>query len=1071
MFNLLGIAAVIFAVSHVFNVLGEEGWTDIASVIGYIPASAVCVIMFRKRVKRIEITALLETVSLGLIAVMLVVLVQGYFKVSLSGILIQIVPLAAAMIAAVSYLGRKGNGLARSFTIAIALAAVMEIFDPQIPVDQWSRLWAIPWLPVLYGLGLSEQERTMPVSSISSRRKFGLNQQILFMSIQIATFGIVAISEFTGLSELTPTLSVIGVCVSVCIAYRLKLLIKLRDWSYNQELKLKSYAENIISLDDSMSLEKLTISTLESIADPSTKVGIIKKIDDGRQQEIVSENSVKISSIKSRLKPLRFGQCEKISNWFDSHTSGGSQICVEVPSYHDDSDDVTETYFVASTPSVINPDLESHFKSAAAQYSLALRTNELAKQVQEERANSRFNSLAQDSNDLIFIVDFQNYKINFTGPNTQRLLGYTSEEVTGASILDYMNQNDIELAVEELQRPTLVNESQVVDIRMQLADGKTRWFGMSVRDLTFEDNLNGLLINLSDINDRKLAGFNLKNSESRFRALVQNSSDVSMLIDADMSVVYVSPNIETMFNFKTEDLVGSSLLGFVSEESHNNLNNIFSRCKTSNQPEQAEIHVRTALGSSSRLSEISVAPSNLETGDTYVVTVRDITSRRQLENDLRSKAIYDDLTGLLNRSAFVYETQNNLRELDADATAKVVCLNLRQFKQLNDSAGFKVGDKILATVAARLRNSLEPGDKLARFSADEFAMAFTRPDQTLAEEQIAKLVKVFEKPFAIGNREYKQEVSIGITETSDKRQNTEQLIQQATVAMHKAKDTEATEPVMFEESMQQETAERFELAGELRSALNNNNFSLVYQPIISLEDNKVRNFEALLRWNHPERGNISPAVFIPLAESNGMIVEIGRWVLDQACKQLVSWKNQFPEFTELGLSVNLSAKQLEREDELNVLVKIIRDSKIDPTNLILELTESTMISDANRIHDDLNTLRELGIKIAIDDFGTGVSGLSHLRELPFDSIKIDKTFIDEIGQTQEGTLLVSQIIELSKAMGAYIVAEGIEQSEQVDILKTMGCELGQGFYLARPMPPEKLLTWIQARHVGNLASL
>jgi len=1068
----LGIATACFTAAHVTRYMElsvSEGIlvADIADSIGYIVVIVAILGIVRNRVRKVEISTLFEVGSIACAFVMLILFTKSISTNTSNEIAFAVFNLAGTMIISFSFLGRSKNKFNLALVVSMFGVATVESLISYVPPERFNAVWALPYLGLIFAFWLPQKEKILEAASISARRRFGTTQQFAFAILLILPLLIVSSSALFASDENITPLIILGILSVAFLMLRFRLLIRQRDWSYKQEQKLKRYGEKIISSNKPKKLNTHTLNTLESLTDKNTKVAILESINGGNH--ILLENSVTPTFKKTRLKPLSLGSKSQADDWFDKEQPGGSQICVRVPKV-EDSVSTMDRYFVASTPKIVEADLEEHFKSAAAQYALAIRSNELSAQIQEERATNRFNALTQDSNDLILIVNSKTFEIEFVGPNADKLLGHTSESLLKDTVLTHIHPQDIILAKEHLFSSIHLKGIQVTDVRMNLPNQNTRWFEMSVRDLTNEKDIDGLLVSLSDVNDRKLAGFNLRNSEARFRALVQNSSDVSMLADSDFSVLYVSPNIEAMFNIATEDLVGSSLLGFISEESHENLHHLFMQAKENGSAVQAETFVRTSLGADSRLSEISVAPSHLDGSETYVVTIKDITSRRQLEDDLRSKAIYDDLTGLLNRSSFVHETQICLQDLDPKSVASVVCLNIRDFKELNDSAGFTIGDKVLSTVASRLRSELKKGDQLARLSADEFAVTCIRNNIEETQELAESLSNVFNEPFSIENRTYTLSASNGFSWTRDRRKNPEVLIQQATVAMHHARSTGSTTPDVFIKSMQQETAERFELAGELRGALTDGDFSLVYQPLISLEDNRVLNFEALIRWNHPERGNISPAVFIPLAEANGLIVEIGRWVLQQALNQLSIWKNTFKEFEDIGVSVNLSARQLENEKELNGLIDIIRKSNTKPTDLILELTESTMVTDAGRIHTELNTLRDLGIKIAIDDFGTGVSGLSHLRELPFDSVKIDKAFIDKIGVSQEGTLLVQQIIELSKAMGAYIVAEGIEEPEQVDILTAMGCDVGQGFYLARPMNPEKIVNWIKERSIGNLVS-
>ncbi len=1065
---LLGTACFLFIAGHSCRYFEILSLPSIFFAIAYLLILAAAFETIWQRCQRIEMVTVLEATVFVTTGVMIMIYIGNLLLTSsLEGLLSQGTLLACGLVFLGAFLGRSSNIFTRMATISIGLAIALEVFNPQLSNDIYYQAWALPYVPLLYVLGFSKSERHLTTASVSARRKFGPTQQTMFGFLLLVPIATVSLASITGKAPIVK-LSAFAIVTVVLILIRFGLLIKLRDWSHSQEVKLRQFSQDIITSTESADLDDLTIATLHKLIDTNGNVGIIEVTS---SELLLVRESSRSFFTSSRLRTLHIGDLnEKASEWFDSNITGGSRITIEVPVVDRAVRKDVKTFFVAEIPGMVEADLEEHFRSAAAQYSLALNANALAEQIQEERANNRFNTLSQDSNDMVFLVDYISKRIDFAGSTVERL-GYNRDDYLGKPILSYVFEDDVKAAKQFLNGSYKKKSRKTIDIRLCQKDSDARWYAMSIRDLSDSDDLNGLLLNFSDIHDRKLSDLNLRNSEARFRSLVQNSSDVSLLVDDELTVSFVSPNITSVFQLDTQHLTGTNLLSFLKACSQETLQHALRSSKQTNRPVQAEVEIQNSLGSGYKLASVTVAQSELDEKDMFVLTMRDISNTRQLENSLRKQALYDDLTGLLNRNAFVHEVQVAIKDLGFSQAVAVIVLNIRDFKEINDSIGFAAGDRVLALVASRLQSTLRGDDILCRLSADEFAVLSHVKDASKAIHLAQIITDTFEEPFALDDHQnHPLEVSVGVAMASQRNTSPSELVQQALVAMHRSKTgNEDNKPTLFTKEMQQEAVDRFELAADLRRALDQDEFNLVYQPLISLNDNTVHSFEALLRWDHPTRGNISPAVFIPLAESNGMIIEIGRWVLRHACAKLIEWQTTYREFSDTSMAVNLSARQLDIEGELNKLVDIVNNVGVNPNNVTIELTESVMVEDADKIRSQLEHLRAMGISIAIDDFGTGVNGLAHLRDFPFDIIKIDKVYIDQIGQTDEGTKLVKQLVELSKGVGAKkVVAEGIETPDQAEALIQMGCHIGQGFYLARPMAEDKLITWLQARRTGEL---
>ena len=427
--------------------------------------------------------------------------------------------------------------------------------------------------------------------------------------------------------------------------------------------------------------------------------------------------------------------------------------------------------------------------------------------------------------------------------------------------------------------------------------------------------------------------------------------------------------------------------------------------------------------------------------------------------ELTYRAFHDPLTRLANRALFVERVQEALAEdQDTPRRPAVVFLDLDNFKTVNDSLGHAAGDRLLVAVAGRIEGSLGHADIAARFGGDEFAVLLRDATDDFAVTAAAgRILESLRSPFSIGGHEVFIGASIGIAIPSEDGETVDELLRNADVAMYMAKDGGKGRFAVFAQEMHEAAVERMELEADLQRAIKRNEFVVHYQPTVELSTGKVTGMEALVRWEHPSKGLLPPADFIALAEETGLILPIGRWVLHEACRQAVAWRDEHPSRVPLQMSVNLSARQLQLNTVIDDVAAALDDTGLAPELLTLELTETVLMQDAGDVVPRLNRLKELGVQLAIDDFGTGYSSLSYLHKFPIDVLKIDKSFTGNLRRGTGEGVLTHAIIRLARTLHLRTVAEGIERPDQVGKLQAMGCHSGQGFYFARPLPPDEAI--------------
>ena len=437
-----------------------------------------------------------------------------------------------------------------------------------------------------------------------------------------------------------------------------------------------------------------------------------------------------------------------------------------------------------------------------------------------------------------------------------------------------------------------------------------------------------------------------------------------------------------------------------------------------------------------------------------IFQIQDITDRKMAEQQLHHDAFHDALTGLPNRALFMDHLKLAIARSQRNdkLTYAVLYLDLDRFKIINDSLGHTIGDQLLVGIADRLKRNLRPGDTVARLGGDEFTILI----EDIADEQEAlavaeRIQKELSTPFNLSGREVFTTVSLGIAPSSTGYERAEDILRDADTAMYRAKSAGKARYEVFDKAMHARAINILQMETDMRRAIERNEFLVFFQPIVALEDFRLRGFEALVRWQHPERGFISPMDFIPVAEETGMITPIGEWVLRESCRQMNAWQKQFPGDPPLFISVNLSSKQFSQNSLISRVAYIIQETGIDPRTLKLEITESVVMENIETATGMLQQLRDLGVQLSIDDFGTGYSSLSYLHRFPIDTLKIDRSFVTRMTENSENMEIVRTVVVLAQNLGMDVVAEGVETKEQLALLRKLGCENGQGYFFSKPV--------------------
>ncbi|MDQ3570422.1 MAG: EAL domain-containing protein [Actinomycetota bacterium] len=571
-------------------------------------------------------------------------------------------------------------------------------------------------------------------------------------------------------------------------------------------------------------------------------------------------------------------------------------------------------------------------------------------------------------------------------------------------------------------------------------------------------------------------------SEPVIRAVVERLPDVVMIVDEDGWIRYASPATTRLLGRPSNWLTGHPLAALVHADDRAKLADLcaVTAAEDGDWPryDQADLRLSNLHGQWVEFDAVATSLSHDPDAGGVLVTLRDVSQRKTFEEELRTLALHDPLTNLANRALFADHVRHALaRYRLTDARPHVVLLvDLDGFKAINDSLGHAAGDQVLVEFADRLRAMVRPGDTAARLGGDEFAVLLENSSLRGAAVFARELLDCVRGPVTLAGMValHGQEVfltgSAGVA-LSEPGQDAGELLRNADVAMYAAKTAGKDRFEVFQPEMQEAALRRLDLETALRGAIDQEELVLHYQPIVALDTGELTAVEALVRWHHPERGLILPAEFIPVAEASGLIKPLGVWVLEQACRQVRSWQQRFPQRAGLRVSVNASPVQIEDPKFLDEAVGCLRRSGLAPEHLTLEITESLFMEDFATIAEKLRRLKALGVQFAMDDFGTGFSSLSYLRTLPIDEVKIDKAFIDGVTGSSDQSALVTAVIQMAHTFGLLTVAEGIEREDQLVALQMLGGDLGQGYLFSRPLDaPGMEAIWEEADRQRTVSS-
>jgi diguanylate cyclase (GGDEF)-like protein/PAS domain S-box-containing protein len=550
-------------------------------------------------------------------------------------------------------------------------------------------------------------------------------------------------------------------------------------------------------------------------------------------------------------------------------------------------------------------------------------------------------------------------------------------------------------------------------------------------------------------------------ADEGFRAVVESAADAIVSADAQGRVVSWNPAAARMFGYAEAEILGRPLVRFIP-----------GGFRDARAGDTVELEGLRRNGASFPL-ELSLSSWTSAEGRFVTAIMRDITERRDVQKKLAHRALHDPLTGLPNRSLVVDRIGQALaRSARHEWSVAVLFFDVDRFKVVNDSLGHGAGDALLVLIVNRLRSLLRPGDTMARLGGDEFLVVCEEVDGLAQARQLAeRLSQAFKEPFNLGEREMFATASMGIAVGTGADATPESMLRDADAAMYKAKERGRARYEVFDEDMRAQLLRRLDTEHAMPRALERNEFRILYQPIVSLQTGTMTGVEALVRWEHPEHGLITPAEFVPIAEENGLIVTLGSWVLREALQQAAVWQRRHPARQDLHVTVNLSARQLQDPGLPFAVATAVEDLALDPSSLTLEITESVLMHDRDVSLARLLDLKFLGVRLAIDDFGTGYSSLAYLQRFPLDVLKVDKAFVDGVADGPEEAALAAAIVRLGHTLHLRTVAEGVETAAQVRHLRRLGCEEAQGYLFARPLPADHIDAYVEPGHFADLVDL
>ncbi|MNR76223.1 Cyclic di-GMP phosphodiesterase Gmr [compost metagenome] len=699
--------------------------------------------------------------------------------------------------------------------------------------------------------------------------------------------------------------------------------------------------------------------------------------------------------------------------------------------------------------------------------------------LQQAHTNERrFNAIARVTRHIFIITD-ERYKIKFANPALQEVIGYSTEEIIRKALRPVLHSEDEAEHKDKLRELRDTPHSTVFSRhRMRHKDGHWIWLETRGYNMLHDTAINGLVFSIEDVTLRKEAEQKLQEETALLRAVLDRNPSMIYAKDNEGRFTISNLSFQQRFGYDSEDeLRGKTAYELCLKVAGDN-----DELSPQEIADEIQRQDQQVMHSGQPLQDLEVRgfwrqdmdhwfhTSKYPLPDTKGQTIgvlgvtRDITQRKKSELQIEYQAMHDLLTELPNRRHLV-DTMSKAMEASRRRSASLTMLfcDLDFFKSVNDTHGHDFGDQCLIEISKRIVATLPATDFVARFGGNEFVIL---TNSSLAEATIkanAIMAAVSER-LIFDNVVVKIPTSIGIAQLNAAHQTPTDLIRDADAAMYQAKERGRNRTEIYDAALQSKSNKHARMDVALRFALERNELSVAYQPKVLLKDGSVQGFELLLRWNSPEYGLISPNEFIPIAETSGMVVPIGMWAMEQACKQLAAWQQRYPQMGAITVAVNVSMRQLLQASFFSQVRDILDSSGVIPNMVELELTETSAMANPLQTMENLAMLKKLGLRLALDDFGTGYSSLAYLQKLPIDILKIDKAFVRGIGSNQSDTEIIRLMMALAQTLKLQTTAEGVETFEQIHELKKMGCNLGQGFLFSAPLTAEEAETLICTAH-------
>jgi diguanylate cyclase (GGDEF)-like protein/PAS domain S-box-containing protein len=673
----------------------------------------------------------------------------------------------------------------------------------------------------------------------------------------------------------------------------------------------------------------------------------------------------------------------------------------------------------------------------------------------------RFRALVHNATDIILVID-DNAVVRYASPAFQRHLGLTEEWWRARSISELVHPEDLARLMTVV--PETVDEpGAVMSTEFRLCDsgGEWHWFEASIANHFDDPDIEGIIANLHDITERKRSERELWEAHEHFSSSFEEAPIGMALIDLEGRIVRANSAYARIVGRDLSDIVGLETADVIHpDDQEESVTSVADLLRGDDANFRSELHYVRPDGTDVWVTATAKCVRDSDDRPVHVLgQFVDVTAERAMRQRMNYAAIHDSLTGLPNRALFMDRLSMALsRAQRSERHVGMVFIDLDRFKLVNDSMGHMAGDKLLVAVAELLRRSIRPGDTVARMGGDEFTVLCEDiGDYEEASGIAGRLMEAFKGPIFLEGGPVFVAASMGVA-ISGSNDSPSSLMRQADTAMYLAKDSGRGRVEIFNEKSHAEAVNMLRTTNELHRALERSEFCVYYQPIVQLATERLIGLEALVRWRHPTRGVIGPGQFLDLAEESGLIVSIGRWVLQEACRQVAVWEARRggPHRRPIGLSVNVSARQLLDPNFMDEVKSAVESSGLAPGALCLEITEHTLVRDMESTVGALEVIRDYGVRLSLDDFGTGFSSLSYLKRFKIDSLKVDRSFVDGLGIDPEDIAIVDAVITLAHSLGISAVAEGVETVVELDELRRLGCDMVQGYLLGTPLPAEDL---------------